>query len=272
MDKFEQQRLEYLFEIEAIKCPLMGYIAPGVNLKLVTELGYKDQNGNKRRYYEEYKYPSQKYNNTRNLISANFRLNSYLVLEYPNNNQMSNMRNSIVVIKAYAMDDLIEKMKLFNSFFFKCYAIKNNEICLLSDKVKEIESYLSFNTSISFTPDIYVNNSAGRNEMGVRITINKNEYSFIISGETTWPELVYRISRCDLTLYGMVMAQSYLGYLPGMAVSTIGDNNYSSAARYAPSFEDPDDIVNKPESVGFNNSRFNRNNNEENKKKFLFGE
>ena len=55
MDKFEQQRLEYLFEIEAIKCPLMGYIAPGVNLKLVTELGYKDQNGNKRRYYEEYK-------------------------------------------------------------------------------------------------------------------------------------------------------------------------------------------------------------------------
>ena len=90
--------------------------------------------------------------------------------------------------------------------------------------------------------------------MGVRLTINE-EFSTVLSAETTWPELVYRISRCDLTMLGFQMIQSYMSLLPGMAVSKLGDRNYSSTARYAPYWEDPDDIINQPDSVGVNKSK-----------------
>ena len=51
------------------------------------------------------------------------------------------------------------------------------------------------------------------------------------------------------------MIQSYMSLLPGMAVSKLGDRNYSSTARYAPYWEDPDDIINQPDSVGVNKSK-----------------
>lgn len=270
MNNFDKKRLDHIFELETIKCPLMNYVYPGVNLKIVTELGLKDQNGSKKRFFEEYKYKTSKYHNVQNLISANLRLNTYIILEYPNvyyqQGSQDQLKNKFICIRAYAMDDMIDKMKMFNSYFFKCFGRKGNELCLLSDKVKEITVYPSMTSSISFKPDIYENTQSERKEIGVKITINDNEFSFIVSGETTWPEMVYRFSRCDLTLYGITMAQSYLGYLPGMAVSSF-DTGYNSTSKFAPSWEDPDDIVNRPDSVGFSN-RINKTN-EEKKKDFF---
>lgn len=272
MNNFDKKRLDHIFELETVKCPLMNYVYPGVNLKIVTELGLKDQNGNKRRFFEEYKYSSSKYNNAKDLIASNIRINTYISLEYPNRyyqQGQDQLKSKFIPIRAYAMDDMIDKMKTFNSYFFKCFATRNgNELCLLSDKVKEVVVYPSMTTSISFKPDIYENIQSGNKEMGVRITINDNEYSFIVSGETTWPEMVYRFSRCDLTLYGLTMAQSYLGYLPGMAVSN-PESGYASTSRYTPNWEDPDDIVNRSDSVGFSN-RINKSN-EEKKKDFFSG-
>ena len=103
--------------------------------------------------------------------------------------------------------------------------------------------------------------------MGVRITIN-DEYSTIVSAETTWPEFVYKISRCDLTMLGFQMIQSYMALLPGMAVTEMGSNTYSSASRYRPYWnEDPDEIINKPNAVKVNRTKPITN--EEKKKSFF---
>ena len=100
----------------------------------------------------------------------------------------------------------------------------------------------------------------------VRLTLN-DEYSTIISAETTWPELVYRITKCDLTLLGFQMIQSYLSLLPGMAVSEL-NSEYKSSSRYTPYYnEDPDEIINRPDAIKINNSKYKSN--EEKKKSFF---
>ena len=116
MGTYQRERLNLLFELENIKSPLMQYIAPGVGIKVIADLGSKDQNGNKRRFYEETVYKSSKYHNTDELVSANFRVNAYLALEYPNPQYQEGsnlMRSKVLFIRAYAMDDIIAKMKEF---------------------------------------------------------------------------------------------------------------------------------------------------------------
>lgn len=164
------------------------------------------------------------------------------------------MRSKVLFIRAYAMDDIIAKMKEFNDGYAKCYGMKNGRLYVLADKAKSVTVYPSANSVLTFSTDIFENRANETLEMGVRLTINE-EFSTVLSAETTWPELVYRISRCDLTMLGFQMIQSYMSLLPGMAVSKLGDRNYSSTARYAPYWEDPDDIINQPDSVGVNKSK-----------------
>ena len=61
MTKEEKERLNLLFELENIKSYLVPYIAPGVNLKVVADLSWKDPQGNKHRFYNEIRYRSDKY-------------------------------------------------------------------------------------------------------------------------------------------------------------------------------------------------------------------
>ena len=256
MGRAEKERLNLLFEMETIKCPIMPFIAPGVSLKVVADLGYKDQNGNKKRFYEETLYPSQKYSNTSHLVSASFRVNAYLMLEYPNPNYRDGsgeMRNHCVFIRAYAIDDVVAKMREFNTDFLNAYSVKNGNLYVVTDKAKKVTVYPSNSSSLTFENDIYQTND--HVEMGVRVTVNE-EFTMILSAETTWPELVYRISHCDLTMLGFQMIQSYMSLLPGMAVSEIGSTKYTSTSRYTPYWgEDPDDIVKDPNSVGFNKTK-----------------
>ena len=270
MNSLEQQkRLDLLFEMETIKAPFVSYIAPGVSLKIVVDLGLKDQNGNKKRFYEETRYASDKYKNVDHLISSSFRINCYLVLEYPNPDYVegsNTLKNHVLFIKAYAMDDISEKMREFNTNLTKCFGVKNNKLYIKSSLVKEVTVYPSMNSSLSFKPDIYDSPFNNRTEMGVRLTIN-DEFSTIISAETIWPELLYKITRCDLMMLGFQMIQSYMSLLPGMAISEIGSNQYMSSSRYCPYWnEDPEEIANRPESIEIKNSKYKTI---ENKKNFF---
>ena len=257
MERYQRERLNLLFELENIKTPLMQYVAPGVGIKVIADLGSKDQNGNKKRFYEETVYRSSKYHNTNELMSASFRVNAYLALEYPNPQYQDGsnmMRSKVLFIRAYAMDDVIAKMKEFNEGYAKCYGVKNGRLYVLADKAKSVTVYPSSTSVLTFSTDIFENRATETLEMGVRLTINE-EFSTVLSAETTWPELVYRISRCDLTMLGLQMIQSYMSLLPGMAVSKLGDGNYSATSRYTPYWEDPDDIINQPDSVGVSRNK-----------------
>ena len=269
MEQGARERLDLLFKMDAVKAYFMPYIAPGVNLKIVTDLGHKDQNGNKKRFYEETLYKSSKYKNTDELVSATYRINSFLVLEYPNpsyQNGNGGMKNKTLFIKAYALDDLVATMKATNEILPRCFHTKDGKMILLSDRIKSFSTYPNMNSVITFTPDLYHNSNTQFDEIGVRIEVNE-EYAFTISAENIWPELMYRISKCDLTMLGFQMIQCYMAMLPGMAVSRLGDRNYSSASRYTPYWEDPDDIVNQSSSVGFGNTK---SISEEDKKKSFF--
>ena len=160
MGTYQRERLNLLFELENIKSPLMQYIAPGVGIKVIADLGSKDQNGNKRRFYEETVYKSSKYHNTDELVSANFRVNAYLALEYPNTQYQEGsnlMRSKVLFIRAYAMDDIIAKMKEFNDGYAKCYGMKNGILYVLADKAKSVTVYPSANSVLTFSTDIFEN-------------------------------------------------------------------------------------------------------------------
>ena len=257
MGDHQREKLDLLFKMENIKAQFMPYMAPGVSMKIVTDLGGKDQNGNKKRFYEETIYKSSKYRNVDELVTANFRVNSYLALEYPNPQyrEGSNlMRSKVLFIRAYAMDDVVAKMREFNDEYARCYGMKDGKLYVFADRAKSVTVYPSATSSLTFSTDVYENKSANTQEMGVRLVINE-EFSTVISAETTWPELLYRMSKCDLTMLSLQMIQSYMAILPGMAVSRFGENDYSSTSRYAPYWEAPDDIANRPESVQVNRTK-----------------
>ena len=144
-----------------------------------------------------------------------------------------------------------------------CFGQKNGEYIIYSDKVRslnvEIYQYRDKdNDIITFSPDIYTFVSEKKDKInipGVMITFN-NEYQCIIDVDSTWMELIYRLSHCDLSTLGFQMIQPFIGLLPGNAVSDIG-GNYNSSSRYAPYYavEDPDDIANNENSVSVNQSK-----------------
>ena len=260
MGNIDQERLNLLFEMESIKTPLVNYIHPGVNIKVIADLGYKDSNGMKRRFYEENRYTSNKYKNTDHLISSTFRINTYLAIEYPNiNYEKGNgeLPSKAIIIRGYAMDELITKIRYFTNELVNAYKFKNTRPVLLSDKAITVTCFPSKQDIIEISPDIYNNKYTNSQEVGVRIVLNK-EYSFVISGETTWLDIVYKISRCDLTLLGIQMVQSYMSLLPGMAVNEFG-KGFNSTKRFKPyNGDDPDDIVNNSNSVKVNSKPNNR--------------
>lgn len=261
MTKEEKERLNLLFELDNIKSYLVPYIAPGVNLKVVADLSWKDPQGNKHRFYNEIRYRSDKYKNVDHLISASYKLNTYLFFEYPNPNYSKDhtgdeLRSNGIYINGYAIDDIVNNMKYFNSKVLnRCFGISNNDIIIYSDKVKSVEIFSNPYTgsSIEVTPDVYVHSQYGKCP-GVRFTMNK-EYSFIVDADNTWLEIIYRLSRCDLTMLGFQMIQSFLSMLPGNAVSDIESGGYKGSSRYAPYYEDPDDICNSNESVSIKQSK-----------------
>ena len=262
MTKEERKRLDLLFELDTIKAPLMQYIAPKVSLKVVVDLGAKDINGNKRRFYEEIRYKSDKYNNIDHLISANFRINTYLVLEYPNpkynpNIDTGEMKNSGIILRGYSIDELVTKMKYFNDKILNhCFGRNDKgEIIIFSDKARMMNIYIgnmSNGSWIKLMPAIYYYNDEIGNRRGTSgVTLDLNgEYQFTIDTDSTWMELIYRLSHCDLTMLGFQMIQPFMSLLPGNAVSEIGAK-YDPSARYTPyySVEDPDDICNSSDSV-----------------------
>ena len=260
-----KERLNLLFEMESIKSHLT-YIAPGVSLKAIANLGCKDQNGNKRRFYEETRFKSSKYKNTEYLVSANFNVDCYLLLEYPNpkfNEYDDSFKSKGIMIRAYAIDDVADRMREFNKNLINCFGMNNGTLYINSGNARDMVVYPTLYSTISFMPDIY--ECDNRREMGVRLTFN-NEFSVVISAETVWPELVYRISRCDLTIMGFQMIQSYMSLLPGMAVTEYGGTS-NTTSRYAPYWEDPDDIINRPEAVKITP----RQTDEQKKKRFFDG-
>lgn len=264
MTQEERKRLNLLFELENIKASLMC-IAPRVNLKAVTDLSYKDQEGKKRRFYEEVRYRSDKYKNTDHLITASFHLNTYLMIDYPNPRYTPDngeLKNAIITIRGYNLDELVTKMKLFNDRILNhCFGERNGEYIIYSDKARSLNVVIyqyrdRKNDMITFTPDIYSFGTEKKDRIpGVMITFN-NEYQCIVDVDSTWMELIYRLSHCDLNTLGFQMIQPFIGLLPGNAVSDIG-GNYNATSRYSPYYavEDPDDIANAENSVTVNPSK-----------------
>lgn len=262
MTNEDKKRLAYLFELENIKTTIIPYLGPGVSLKAITNLSYKDSKGNKRRFYEETRYRSDKYNNTDYLIAASYRLSTYLVLEYPNpkynmyDTNSKEMRFTDIVIRGYMLDELVYKMKLFNDKIINhCFGAKNDEAIIYSDKARSIT--MSFNRNkdiILLSPSLYEDKCSDDHAMlpGVSMTLN-NEYKIVMDADTTWLELIYRLEKCDLTLLGFQMIQPFANLLPGNAIM---DGRNSSIQPYKPYYvEDPDDIVNTANSVSVKESR-----------------
>ena len=260
-----QNRLDLLSEYESIKSPLMN-LNRDIVLKMIVDLGSKDQNGNKKRAYEEFRYKSNKYNNYEYLISGIMKFNSYLVIEYPNQDTTSNIKIKNIQIRDFAIDGLLKNMIDFDNKIMEAFRIgKNNELRLLSDKVIKIKSYPMSNSCIEFSQDIFEDNNG--KDIGVRIGLNE-EYWFTIRMSTTWKRFIYLLRTCDLYGWGLNMIQIYLSNLAGTAISELGTGTYNSASRYVQYWEeDPDDIINRADSVNIKRSK--KVNNEERKKSFF---
>lgn len=248
----EQGKLNLISEYETLKITIMNF-GRDVKLKLIIDFSNKDQNGNKKRMYEEFRYTSNKYQNMDHLISGTMNFTAHLALEYPNQNKMSGMRSSVIFIRDYAIDGLLYKMQEFDNQILNAFMDKKGELVLNSGKVITVVSYPSMNSPIEFSQDIY-EDAEHNKDVGVRIGLN-NEYWFTIRMSTTWKKFLYYIKHCDLFGWASYYVTMYTNALLGSAVNEMGSGQYTSANRYSQFWEDPEDIVNRSDSVGINKSK-----------------
>ena len=242
-----QSRLDLLSEYETIKSPLMTF-GKGSSLKMIVDLGNKDQSGNKKRAYEEFRFKSNKYNNYDFLVSGIIKFNQFLSLEYPNPDRNSNLNTKTIQIRDYSIDGVLKNMIDFDNNIMQAFKIgKNGDLFLISDRVIKVVSYPSSNSSIEFSQDIYEDENG--KDIGVRLGFNE-EFWVTVRMSTTWKKFLYIIRKCDLFGWGLQMIQVYLNMLSGTAVTELGTGDYNSTSRYSQYWqEDPDDIANSENSV-----------------------
>lgn len=225
------------FNYERLSDVLLQF-GSGVTLKLIVELGNKDKNGNKISPIEEYEYPSNKYLNVSKLISMKRKFKSYLVIEYPSQDNTT-IGNKFVYIRDYSIMGLLSKMKEFDNNIEKGFAYKRNKLILLSDSITPVISYPTDNSRIEFIQDIYYTGpDKDIPKLGVQIGLNE-EYYFTIPALTIWKSFLYYIDKCDLYEWGSVLLSSYTNRVIGNNINSIGENNYRPNRNIT---ENPDDI------------------------------
>lgn len=241
------EKLNILSEWETVKGTIM-YFSSDCILKHIIEFGSKDKSGNKKRSFEEFRYKSNKYKNYDHLITSSIKFKSYLCIEYPNLDRNDNMRNHILNLYSYSIEGLIDSIDRFEKNYIEAFAQdKDKELILKTPKITPITSHVSPYAKIEFSQDIFIDKDKNK-DLGVRLGFNE-EYYFTIRYSTTWKEFKYYIRTCDLYGWGISSLSSYLGDLPGTAVTDIDTGIYQSANKYSPVWEDPDDIVNNEESI-----------------------
>ena len=214
-----------LFQYDRIVDTVMDF-GNGVSLKLVVDLGFKDQNGYKKRIYEEFKYPSSKYKNENSLITAKRNFNYYLRLDYPSSD--SNYKYKNLIIPAFSILGLRDKMKIFDDILFDPYVLKGEKLDIIPVKIKTIYSHPMKNSVIEFSQSLYEGKDKNDLDYGVNIGLN-NEYYFTIRSTTKWKEFLYQILTCDLYLWASQLVTPYITHL---ITNSISDSFNSSTKRY----------------------------------------
>ena len=214
-----------LFQYDRIVDTVMDF-GNGVSLKIVVDLGFKDQNGYKKRIYEEFKYPSSKYKNENSLITAKRNFNYYLRLDYPSSDSAYKYKN--IIIPTFAILGLRDKIKIFDEILFDPYILKENKLDIIPSKIKTVCSHPMKNSVIEFSQSLYEGRDKDDIDYGVNIGLN-NEFYFTTRSITKWKEFVYQIMTCDLYLWASQLVTPYITHL---ITNSISDSFSSSTKRY----------------------------------------
>ena len=222
------------FEIERFT-DLLLFFGNRASLKLVVDIGDADERKNKKRFYNEYRYRSTKYNNVMNLITANRKFTPYLVLEYPlegNNNGYEGRNSENLYLKYYSIEGLYKAMCTFDSHLMDPYYrdSKTNELKMDSKKIVKVRSVPSENNTIDFSNGIFIDYNEDR-VPGVVVTVNEKS-TFTISAFKSWKSWLYIMRTCDLYGWGSTLVSTLTSKLVGNAVSDIGDGGYNGTKHY----------------------------------------
>jgi len=254
-----------LFMYERIKDTVLN-LSKGCTLKMCIDLGIVDKNDNKKRYYQEYMYPSKKYPNVDQLVTVSRNFTPYLEFEYPSENGETTKNR--VMIRMYSMPAFRQSILEFDSKFMNAFYEKKGELKLDSSKVTKIVSHPVKDYTIEFSQDLYSFDDGKGNtilDMGVRIGFNEEYWTTI--KWTSWKSIVEFFYHCDLYLYGSNLMNFISSSLIGSSLSEIGSGGYNSNGVYRETYYEPDpnDIAeamalkNKPKKKTYSNDSFFNN-------------
>lgn len=214
------------FKYEKLTDHLMSMDRYNVNLKFVVDLGGKDKNGEKKEFASQYKYPSNKYNDTDHLLTMKRNFKSYLSLEYPSKDPTRFGTGSIMIgpssIRGFRKR--IEKFQDILSHSFKKYDGKI-ELKTNTSIISQPDPY----HTIEFSPDIYYKDETDEGgEYGIRMIINDGEYDFVIPYNTSWQEFLYYIYEVDFYGWASIMVNNLTTNMIGKLIDDVGDYSYKS--------------------------------------------
>lgn len=218
------------FEYDRMSDTLMMF-CKNVKLSFNINLGFKDKDGNKETFMKEYRYKSNKYKNTRSLISIKRNIKTYLTIEYPENDIEGNQRlTRTVYINHSGILGLRDKLNKFDKYIKKAYSIRKGELVLIESNVTYAKSTPYDGNTIEVVNDIYSRkDEIGRNinEVGVRFILN-GEYQFIVP-ITVWKSFLYYVNTCDFYGWGITLADSLCAR---MLTETVCDFTENSGEGY----------------------------------------
>jgi len=183
---------------------LLLFLGQGCSLKMNVNLGNSNKDKERSPMSNEYVYRSNKYINKNELVSVKRKFFPYLSLEYPDQTEI--LKKGQIMISAYDILGFQEKIKEVDMRLLSAFAVKKNELIMVSDKNFEIISMPS-NNIVSFSPTIIISPDMTKS-VGVKIQLNKRVVVDI--ADRTWKAFVYFIMTADLYGWGTNIVSGYV--------------------------------------------------------------
>ena len=169
-------------------------------VRMVVKLANKNKDGNRNHFHREYQYPSN-YMDKRNVITIRRSFDYYISID-----NLDSKDSILITVK----DILLLRAQLaqvFNWFYDKTFAIKNNKMIILEKKKPVIVDGLMGGKYLMFEPIIYTDFDEVQSK-GIRITLG-NQNVFTDVSVNTFAGFMYLINSIDM----YTAAQNLINYI-----------------------------------------------------------
>ena len=176
-------------------------------VRMVVKLASKNKDGNRNHFHREYKYQSS-YNDKREALTIRRSFNYYISIDnLDTKDSILITVNDILLLRA-------QVNQVFNWFYDKTFAMKNNKMIILEKKKPVVIDGLMGGKYLMFEPIIYTDFNEEQSK-GIRITLG-NPNTFTDVPVTVFAGFMYLMNSVDM----YTAAQNLINYIGHPAFGT----------------------------------------------------